>query len=184
MTPEEIDAEIARLKELKKKPRGRPALSRDELLARELQRLEIKEEAKRIAAERRATAATKRPNRRGKWQCTDGRCIVVSDQMTYIELIDGKLSGPARKVDSLTGEWLLIGEWSDPDGARRETAARAANEAAKRAELTKRWKERRDELGERGAKPCANFECGNELDFSDVQRFCPECLAELFGESA
>jgi hypothetical protein len=195
MTPEEIDAEIKRLTELKQtvKSRGRPTLTEDELYEREMARKRAKQRAKeafeRETAEKTASISSSLPDARGLWQNDGWEVVAVVPSSTgwvYTVVQAGVISGPSLPVSDLVGEWEQIdvdpttGKTLDELTAHLDVhgpvSATLRSEVDEHITLMQRYVDRRVELQPQGKKPCANKRCDAVLEYGAIDRFCKACL--------
>jgi len=182
-----LEKELAKLRKQiePKRGRGRPALDKADVYKREMERLEMKEAAKRDFRRRQEEENLRRletlPNKRGRWFSVDDdeRVIDVSEYGTYINVVDGELKGATHKVADLDGEW----EYLSPSPTFK-TVTRVATESEEHALLTKKYRARANELFDIGQKPCGNYKCDATLVYVDPARFCVVCESERkFGQN-
>jgi len=204
MTPEEIDAEIKRLTELKQvavsqpAPRGRPPLAEDELYAREMARKRAKQRAaedfKREEAERqrRASMESTQPTYPGLWQY--GKYVVAVSKgakgLAFMRLVAGVVTPPASLIDELEpGLWQLI-ECDPVSGMTFEdlhesvsllpvVSVKMRDETTEHLQQTALYLQRRIDLAEQGKKPCINIWCTATLEPLSFSSFCRKCEAKM-----
>jgi hypothetical protein len=183
MTDEEIEAEIRRLKELKKAAK-KSALTKEELIQREMDRLDARDEAKRRHAELKAQRARQQvirlPSERGVWRCVeDGVRIAVAEvgRPTFV-VRDNKLTQTRIEWELLKGTWEKIDALEKLENLPQPASpqgSQAQRDAETHQKKTREWKERKEQLFDEGLKPCADFDCTATLSYHDPKTFCEEC---------
>lgn len=204
-----LEAELEKLPEARP---GRPALTHEERVERELSKLRAKQEARallkgqagpgrpplspeeRTAREREKLRARETAKAQIKLE-REARALqrVLPYEAGVWKNEDGQIlhtpNGKSCAFVLSNGEYskcvqadTLDGKWTKV-GEFPMKENRAVLDTSEHERKTRRWKERRLELFDQGLRPCANFDCNQTLAASDHERFCKTCLENLKNDS-